>query len=130
MEERVWTKHYFSVHFTTFIGDVKLSTNVVYGRNGLWNPSFTNGFTKLCRYWYFCFEILFYFVSIYFTIFFKSLKSKSTKRKLGSFVQRYSFKVRALHSWLKLLKPQNHDGKPYEPKALFKNIYFFINHVK
>jgi len=36
MEERVWTKHYFSVHFTTNIGDVKLSTNVVYGRNGLW----------------------------------------------------------------------------------------------
>ena len=36
MEERVWTKHYFSVHFTTDIGDVKLSTNVVYGRNGLW----------------------------------------------------------------------------------------------
>ena len=35
MEERVWTKHYYSVHFTTNIGDVKLSTNVVYGRNGL-----------------------------------------------------------------------------------------------
>ena len=27
---------YFSVHFTTKIGDVKLSTNIVYGRNGLW----------------------------------------------------------------------------------------------
>ena len=26
---------YFSVHFTPKIGDVKLSTNVVYGRNGL-----------------------------------------------------------------------------------------------
>ena len=26
---------YFSVHFTTKIGDVKLSTNVVYGRKGL-----------------------------------------------------------------------------------------------
>ena len=26
----------FSVHLTTNIGDVKLSTNVVYGRNGLW----------------------------------------------------------------------------------------------
>ena len=26
---------YFSVHFTTKIGDVKLSTNVVYGKNGL-----------------------------------------------------------------------------------------------
>ena len=26
---------YFSVHLTTNIGDVKLSTNVVYGRNGL-----------------------------------------------------------------------------------------------
>jgi hypothetical protein len=29
-------KNYFSVHFTTDIGDVKLSTNVVNGRNGLW----------------------------------------------------------------------------------------------
>ena len=27
---------YFSVHLTTNIGIVKLSTNVVYGRNGLW----------------------------------------------------------------------------------------------
>ena len=26
---------YFSVHLTTNMGDVKLSTNVVYGRNGL-----------------------------------------------------------------------------------------------
>ena len=26
---------YFSVHFTTKIGDVNLSINVVYGRNGL-----------------------------------------------------------------------------------------------
>ena len=26
---------YFSVHLTTYIGDVKLVTNVVYGRNGL-----------------------------------------------------------------------------------------------
>ena len=35
MEERVWIKHYFSVHFATNIGNVKLSTNVAYGRNGL-----------------------------------------------------------------------------------------------
>ena len=28
---------YFSVHLTTNIGDVKLSTNVVYERNGLWD---------------------------------------------------------------------------------------------
>ena len=27
---------YFSVHFTTNLGDVNLSTNVVYGRDGLW----------------------------------------------------------------------------------------------
>ena len=78
----------------------KLKTGYRY-ENQFWNPGFTNGFTQFCRYRYFCFEILFYLVSLYFTIFFESLKSKSTqkspKRKLGGFVQRYSFKFRALY---------------------------------
>ena len=30
----------FIVHLTTNIGDVKLSTNVVYGRNVLWGGTF------------------------------------------------------------------------------------------
>ena len=37
MEERVWTKHYFSVHMTTtIIEDVISTTVIVYRRNGLW----------------------------------------------------------------------------------------------
>ena len=56
----------------------KLKTGYRY-ENQFWNPGFTNGFTQFCRYRYFCFEILYYLVSSYFTIFFESLKSKSTQ---------------------------------------------------
>ena len=34
-KERPQIDRYFSLHLTTNMGDVKLSTNVVYGRNGL-----------------------------------------------------------------------------------------------
>jgi len=56
----------------------KLKTGYRY-ENQFWNPGFTNGLTQFCRYRYFCFKILYYLVSSYFTIFFESLKSKSTQ---------------------------------------------------
>ena len=45
---------YFSVHLTTNIGDVKLSTNVVYGRNGLsgFNWIELNVSAKLLEYYF------------------------------------------------------------------------------
>jgi len=41
---------YFSVHLTTNKGDVKLSTNVDYGRNGLW-WKYSLTIKKLFRIW-------------------------------------------------------------------------------
>ena len=64
------------------------------------NPGFANGVRQFCGYQYFCYEILFYLVSSYSPILSNLLNQnlqniKTSKRKLESFVQRYSFKFRA-----------------------------------
>ena len=53
----------------------------------------------------FCYEILLYLVSLYYSIFSNLLnqnlhKVKAQKRKLESFVKRYSFKFWALQSYI------------------------------
>ena len=77
----------------------KLKTGYRY-ENQFWNPGFTNGIRQFCRYQYFCYEILFYSVASYSQFSFNLLNQnlqnvKTPKSKLGSFVQRYSFKFRA-----------------------------------
>ena len=58
-----------SVHSHSFLAlSQKLKTGY-HSENQFWNPGFTNGFTQFCGYRYFCYEILFYLVSSYFTIF-------------------------------------------------------------
>ena len=67
-------------------------------KNQFQNPS---GVWQFCGYQYFSFEILFNLIYSYSPFFRISLikiytNVKTPKRKLGSFVQRYSFKFRAL----------------------------------
>ena len=69
--------------------------------NQFWNPGFINGVRQFCGYQFFCYEIFFYLVSSY-SQFLSNLLNQNIKnvktptRELGSFVQRYSFKFRAL----------------------------------
>jgi len=65
-----------------------------------------NGIRQFCESRYFCFEILFNSVCLYSQFFSNLLKKiyanvKTPKRKLGSFVLRYSFKLQARSPKLK-----------------------------
>ena len=50
--------------YFVFIQRLKLKTGYRY-ENQFWNPGFTDGFRQFCGYKYFCYEILFYIVSLY-----------------------------------------------------------------
>jgi len=64
----VYTVSLYIILYIIYELSQKLKTGY-HSENQFWNPGFTNGFTQFCGYRYFCYEILFYLVSSYFTIF-------------------------------------------------------------
>ena len=72
--------------------------------NQFWNLGFTNGATEFCWNQHFCYKILFYLVSSYFTIFFDLLNQnlqiiRPQKGNYKEFRSTISFKFLALGIW-------------------------------
>ena len=93
----VKVKILYSLKFQGVTLSPKLKTGYRY-ENQLWKPDFKNDATQFCGYFVMIYFLINFFIfSIILNLFKIYTNVKTPKKKLESFVQRYSFKFRALY---------------------------------